>query len=61
MATPIQRPLRSWSDVCGCGLLFDVVVSLRGGGGGAVSYRILLCVSSKNFPNGVGGWTSGVS
>eukprot|EP00959_Pyramimonas_sp_CCMP1952_P259809 5431963-Pyramimonas_sp.AAC.1 len=38
MVIPIQWPLRSWSDVRGWGL-WRVVVNLRGGGGGAMSYR----------------------
>eukprot|EP00959_Pyramimonas_sp_CCMP1952_P377503 7906870-Pyramimonas_sp.AAC.1 len=38
-----------------------VVVSLRGGGGGTMSHRMVPCIMyPKKFPLGVGGWTSGV-
>eukprot|EP00959_Pyramimonas_sp_CCMP1952_P326539 6835244-Pyramimonas_sp.AAC.1 len=60
IARPIQWPRMSWSDVVGWGVRC-LVVSLRGGGSGTLSYRMLPCVMpSKEFPLGVGGWVSGV-
>eukprot|EP00959_Pyramimonas_sp_CCMP1952_P236527 4942981-Pyramimonas_sp.AAC.1 len=57
---PTQWPCLSWSDIRGWGL-WCAVVSLRGGGGATMSYRMLPCmVSSNKLPTGVGGWTSGV-